>query len=96
MAGYVFGEIEVTDPAAYEDYRKQVMAVVTKYGGRFLVRGGKLETLEGGWAPKRFVALEFPSMEQARKFYHSPEYAPLIALRQKASRGKLILVEGAA
>lgn len=95
MTAYVFGEIEVTDPATYEEYRKQVAPVVTQYGGKFIVRGGKLETLEGGWAPKRFVALEFPSLEQARKWYRSPEYAPLIELRQKASRGKLILVEGA-
>ena len=95
MAAYVIGEIEVTDPAAYEEYRRQVMAVVTKYGGKFIVRGGKVETLEGGWAPKRFVALEFPSMEQAQKWYRSPEYAPLIELRKRASRGKLILVEGA-
>jgi uncharacterized protein (DUF1330 family) len=95
MAAYVVGEIEVTDPQAYEDYRRQVHAVVTKYGGRFIVRGGQVETLEGGWAPKRFVALEFPSMEQARKWYRSPEYAPLIELRKNASRGKLILVEGA-
>jgi uncharacterized protein (DUF1330 family) len=95
MAAYVIGEIEVTDPATYEEYRKQVMAVVTKYGGKFIVRGGRVETLEGDWAPKRFVALEFPSLEQAQKWYRSPEYAPLIALRQKASRGKLILVEGA-
>jgi uncharacterized protein (DUF1330 family) len=95
MPAYVFGEIEVTDPATYEEYRKQVLAVVTKYGGRFIVRGGQVEGLEGGWAPKRFVALEFPSMDQARKWYRSPEYAPLIELRQKASRGKLILVEGA-
>ena len=95
MAAYLMGEIEVTDPAGYEDYRKQVLAVVTKYGGRFIVRGGTVEPLEGGWSPKRVVALEFPSMQQARNFYRSPEYAPLIALRQKASRGKLILVEGA-
>ncbi len=95
MAAYVIAEVEVTDPATYESYRNQVMAVVTKYGGKFIVRGGKVETLEGGWAPRRFVALEFPSMEQAQKWYRSPEYAPLIALRQKASRGKLILVEGA-
>jgi uncharacterized protein (DUF1330 family) len=95
MPAYVVGEIEVTDPATYEEYRKQVMAVVTKYGGRFIVRGGRVESLEGDWAPRRFVALEFPSMEQARKWYRSPEYAPLIALRHKASRGKLILVEGA-
>jgi uncharacterized protein (DUF1330 family) len=95
MAAYVFGEIEVTDPTIYEDYRKQVLAVVTKYGGKFIVRGGKVETLEGGWAPKRIVALEFPSMEQAQKWYRSPEYAPLIKLRQKASKGKLVIVEGA-
>ena len=95
MAAYVIGEIEVTDPALYEDYRKQVLAVVTQYGGRFIVRGGKAEPLEGGWAPKRIVALEFPSMAQAKKWYGSSEYAPLIELRQNASRGKLILVEGA-
>ena len=95
MAAYVFGEIEVSDPAAYEQYRKQVLAVVTKYGGKFIVRGGRVESLEGGWSPKRFVALEFPTMEQALKWYRSKEYAPLIELRQKASRGRLILVEGA-
>ena len=95
MSAYVIGEIDVTDPAAYEDYRRQVLAVVTKYGGKFLVRGGKVDSKEGGWAPKRIVVLEFPSMEQAQKWYHSAEYAPLIKLRQKASKGKLILVEGA-
>ena len=95
MAVYVIGEIEVTDQATYDDYRKQVPATVAKYGGRFIMRGGKVETLEGGWAPKRIVALEFPSMEQAQKWYRSAEYTPLIKLRQKAARGKLILVEGA-
>jgi len=95
MTAYVIGEIEVTDPALYEEYRRQVMAVVTRYGGRFIVRGGRVEALEGGWTPKRFVALEFPSIDQAQKWYRSPEYAPLIAMRKKASRGRLILVEGA-
>jgi uncharacterized protein (DUF1330 family) len=95
MAAYVIGEIEVTDPAGYDDYRKQVAATVTKHGGRFIIRGGKVEPLEGGWSPKRVVALEFPSLEQAQKWYRSSEYAPLIKLRQGASRGKLILVEGA-
>ena len=95
MSAYVIGEIEVTDAAVYEDYRKQVLAVVQKYGGKFLVRGGRVEALEGGWTPKRVVVLEFPSFEQAQKWYRSPEYAPLIALRKRASRGKLILVEGA-
>ena len=70
-------------------------AVVNKYGGKFLVRGGKSESLEGGWSPKRLVVLEFPSLDQARTFYRSSDYAPLIKLRQKASRGKLVIVEGA-
>ena len=95
MAAYVIGEIEVTDAALYEAYRKQVAATVQKYGGRFAVRGGKVEPLEGGWSPRRLVVLEFPSMEQAQKWYRSSEYAPLIALRQRASRGRLVLVEGA-
>jgi uncharacterized protein (DUF1330 family) len=95
MSAYVIGEIDVVDQAAYEEYRKQVLAVVTKYGGKFIVRGGKIDPKEGGWTPKRIVVLEFPSMAQAQKWYDSPEYAPLIKLRQKASKGKLILVEGA-
>ena len=95
MSAYVIGDIEVTDPAAYEEYRKQVLAVVTKYGGKFLVRGGKIDSKEGGWTPKRLVLLEFPSLAQAQKWYDSPEYAPLIKLRQKASTGRLIIVEGA-
>ena len=95
MSAYVIAEIDVVDPAGYEEYRKQVLAVVTKYGGKFLVRGGQVEPKEGGWTPKRIVVLEFPSMAQAQKWYHSPDYAPLIKLRQKASKGKLILVEGA-
>jgi uncharacterized protein (DUF1330 family) len=95
MAAYVIGEIEVTDPKLYDDYRKQVLATVIRHGGRFLARGGKAEALEGGPAPKRIVVLEFPSYEQAAKWYHSPEYAPLIELRKRGSRGRLLLVEGA-
>ena len=95
MAAYVIGEIEVTDPGTYEEYRKQVPTVIAKYGGRYLVRGGKVEPLEGRWSPKRLVAVEFPSMAQALKWYRSAEYAPLIKLRQKASRGTLAIVEGA-
>jgi uncharacterized protein (DUF1330 family) len=94
MAAYVIGEIEVTDSTAYDEYRKQVLATIEKFGGRFAVRGGVVEPLEGGWVPRRLVVVEFPTLEQARKWYHSPDYAPLIKLRQKASRGKLVLVEG--
>jgi uncharacterized protein (DUF1330 family) len=95
MAAYLIGEIEVTDAALYEEYRKQVLPVVQKYGGKFIVRGGTVDPLEGGWAPRRLVVLEFPSMAQAQKWYRSPEYAPLIAMRQKASKGRLVLVDGA-
>jgi len=95
MSAYVIAEIEVTDPVAYEEYRRQVPAVVTKFGGRFIVRGGKIDPKEGGWTPQRIVVVEFPSLAQAQKWYDSPDYAPLIKLRQKASKGKLILVEGA-
>jgi uncharacterized protein (DUF1330 family) len=94
MAAYVVAEIDITDSKAYEEYRAQVPAVIAKYGGRYLARGGKIEPLEGGWEPKRLAVLEFPSMDQAMKFYRSDDYAPLIKLRQRASRGKLIVVEG--
>ncbi len=96
MSAYVIAEIEITDPAAYEEYRKLVPATIAKYGGKYLVRGGAVEAKEGGWQPKRLAVLEFASMDQAKKWYHSPEYAPVLALRLKAARSKLLLVEGAA
>ncbi len=95
MAAYVIADVNVTDPKSYDEYRKMVPATVEKYGGRFLARGGAFEVKEGDWKPTRLVVLEFPSLEQARKWYHSPEYAPALALRLKAANAKLILVEGA-
>ena len=95
MTAYVIGEIDVTDLATYDDYRRQVLATVQKFGGRFLARGGRAEALEGSAPPKRVVVLEFPSYERALEWYRSAEYAPLIKLRQRASRGRLLLVEGA-
>ena len=94
MAAYVIADIEITDPAAYEEYRSKVPATIAQYGGKYIARGGKVESLEGGWAPKRVALLEFPTLTQAQKWYRSPEYAPLIKIRQKASRGRVILVEG--
>ena len=94
MAAYIIADIEITDPAGYEEYRRQVPGVIVRYGGRYVVRGGKVEALEGGWSPKRIAVVEFPSMAQALEFYRSPEYAPLISIRQNASRGKLVIVEG--
>ncbi len=94
MNAYVVAEVDVTDTAAYEEYRKLVAATVEKYGGRFLVRGGKVETKEGGWQPPRLVILQFASVEQARAWYHSPEYAPALAIRTKAAKSRVIIAEG--
>jgi uncharacterized protein (DUF1330 family) len=96
MSAYVVVEVEVTDPALFQEYAKGVPATIAAYGGKYLVRGGAMEPKEGGWAPKRVVILEFASMDQARKWYHSPEYKPLLAMRLKAANAKLILVEGLA
>jgi len=94
MSAYLIGEIEVTDAKTYEEYRKLVPGVIAKFGGKYLVRGGAVETCEGNWSPKRLVLLEFPSMDRARAFHGSPEYAPLLAMRTKSAKSKLILVEG--
>lgn len=94
MSAYLIVDIDIHDAAGLEEYRQQVPATVTKYGGRFIVRGGKYERLEGDWQPKRLVLLEFPSVEQAKRWYDSDEYRPLKAMRLKASNGNLILVEG--
>ena len=94
MSAYVIGEVEIHDVQAYQEYAKGVPATIAQYGGRYLVRGGAVDPKEGGWAPKRVVVLEFPSLAQAQAWYASPEYAPLLAIRLKAARARLIFVEG--
>lgn len=96
MPAYVIAEIEVTDAALYEEYRRQVAPTIAAHGGRFLVRGGATTLLEGERAPGRTAVLEFPDMARLQTWYHSPEYAPLITLRQRASQGTLRAVEGLA
>jgi uncharacterized protein (DUF1330 family) len=95
MAAYLIVDIDVKNAAGYDEYRRQVPPTVAKYGGRFIVRGGASEVLEGNWAPKRVVVVEFPTMEALKRWYNSPEYMPLIALRQSHSSGDVIAVEGA-
>ncbi len=94
MPAYVIGEVEIRDPESYKDYAKIAQATIAQYGGRYLVRGGAVEPKEGGWTPSRVVVLEFPSMEQARKWYQSPEYAPGLAIRHRTAASKLIFVDG--
>ncbi len=94
MPAYIIANVQITDPVEFEEYRRRVPAVIAAYGGRYLARGGSVEEFESGANPQRIVILEFPDMRQARAFYHSPEYQPLIALRQRAARTSLFAIEG--
>ena len=94
MAAYVVVEIEVTDPVRYEDYKQMAEASVAAFGGRYVVRGGLVDTLEGDWHPARLVMLEFPSAERAREWWSSELYRPGKELRQATARSRMILVRG--
>lgn len=94
MAAYIIADIDVKDAEIYATYTAQTPDMVAKFGGKFIVRGGTLAPLEGGWQPSRLVVVEFPTFEQARKFYDSEEYGPLKAIRIQASDSRLILVDG--
>ena len=94
MAAYVIADIEVLDPAGYEQYRQQAPATIAAHGGRYLARGGATEVLEGSWSPKRCVILEFPDMAGFRAWWSSPEYVPLRALRERTTKSHLVVTEG--
>jgi uncharacterized protein (DUF1330 family) len=95
MSAYVLFDIQrIIDSGKLEQYRAGVLATVTRYGGRYLCVGGAFDVLEGSWRPSFAVIIEFPSMEQARRWYGSPEYAPLKALRLAATQGNTVLVDG--
>lgn len=94
MAAYLIADIDVTDPAGYAEYRRTVGDSIAAFGGRFLARGGATEVLEGSWSPKRVVIVEFPSLERLRQWYRSAEYAPALALRQRASVSSLVMTDG--
>ena len=94
MPAYLIANIEVIDPAAFDQYRAAVAPLIARFGGRYLVRGGAVTDVEGALGLKRLVILEFDSMPALRAFYDSPDYAPLIALRQRATHSHVALVEG--
>ena len=94
--GYIVAYIQVTNPAQYEEYKKLSTAAIEQYGGQACVRGGQTEPLEGDWNPTRVVVLKFASFEQAKAFYHSPEYGRARAARAGAAVMNMIAVEGAA
>lgn len=95
MPAYFINDMDVTDPALLEEYKKLSPATVQHYGGRFLARGGAIQVLEGDWSPKRLVIIEFPSVEQAKAWADSAEYAPAKRIRQRASRSNIVVVDGA-
>ena len=94
MAAYVLANVTIKEPVRYEDYRRRVTPTLEKYGGLFIVRGGPVEILEGDWRPGRLVIIEFPSIEQARAWWNSPEYTEAKRIRQATSEGTLLIVEG--
>ena len=96
MSAYLIVQVEVTEPAGYDQYKKMVPSSLAAYGGKFVVRGGACETLEGSWQPKRLVVLEFPSVAKAKHWWASEEYRDAKALRQRAAKTEMIVVEGIA
>jgi uncharacterized protein (DUF1330 family) len=94
MSAYVIVDIDVTDPDGYAEYVKIAPATVTQYGGKYIARGGRNETLEGTWRAKRLVILEFPSVAQAKAWLTSPEYTPARAMRHKYAITNMVVVEG--
>ena len=96
MAAYYFLDVlEITDPEKMERYRASVLSTVEQYGGRYLTVGGKVEVVEGNWRPAFPVLIEFPSLEQAHRWYDSEEYRDLKVLRLAATRGDAVFIEGA-
>src|SRR5512136_121411 len=94
MSAYVIVDIEVTDPVGYEDYKKLAPATVALYGGKYIARGGRTETLEGDWSPKRLVILEFESVERAKAWLNSPEYREPRRMRQRTTHTNMVVIEG--
>ena len=94
MSAYVIVEIEIVDPAGFEEYRKRVVPIVEKCGGKYIAISDRVETLEGDWKPKRIVVLQFESMERAKEWYNCEEYREPHEIRRRTARTNMVLVEG--
>ncbi|HZI41108.1 MAG TPA: DUF1330 domain-containing protein [Gemmatimonadaceae bacterium] len=94
MPAYLVVDIDIHDRERYQRYIQMAPPTIAVYGGRYLTRGGETSVLEGDWVPKRFVVLEFPSMERARAWWSSPEYAEAKALRQSCATTRMVVAEG--
>jgi uncharacterized protein (DUF1330 family) len=93
MPALILVDIEVLDPVLYEDYKRLASAAIAAHGGRYVVRGGKSEVLDGDWQPRRLVVLEFDAFEQAKAWRSSPEYAEAKKVRERCAKANMIVVE---
>ena len=94
MSAYVIVEIDIVDSAGYEEYKKLAGATVEKHGGKYIVRGGRTEVLEGDWQPKRIVVLQFDSMQHAKDWLHCEEYREPRKMRHRTAKTNMVLAEG--
>jgi uncharacterized protein (DUF1330 family) len=94
MTAYVLTEVEVRDASDYENYRRLVGPTVEAFGGRYLIRGGHAEVVEGDWLPRRMVLLAFPTVAAAKAWYDSPGYVKARAIRHRSSQSTMLLIEG--
>jgi uncharacterized protein (DUF1330 family) len=94
MSAYIIVEIEITDPVGYEQYKNLAGETVQKYGGKYIVRGGQTEVLEGNWKPKRIVILEFPTLARAKEWLNSEEYREPRKMRHRTAKSNMLVIEG--
>lgn len=94
MSAYMIVNVDVKDPAAYEEYKTKVPAIIRKHGGEYLARGGTFIVLEGDWKPSRLAVFRFPDVASVQALYDDPEYQPLKALRQRVSKMDIVVIEG--
>ena len=94
MPAYVVVDIQVIDPAGYEDYKSLAPPSIAAHGGKYLARGGQTEVLEGDWSPSRLVILQFENIQQARKWLNSAEYSAARELRHKTATTNMVVIEG--
>lgn len=94
MAAYIIVDVTISDPVAYEEYKKLTPSSISAFDGKFIVRGGQTDTLEGDWSPQRIVVLEFPTVQRAKEWWSSSDYAPAKSIRQRSASTRMILVQG--
>ena len=94
MAAYSIVNIDILDPPAFKEYQARFPALLEKFGGRYIVRGGATEDVEGGWVPQRLIVIEYPTLDHARRLMASAEYRALKQIRDRSTRTDWITVEG--